>query len=114
MLNVGCRLIDRPVNLIIEVFLEYLLSLLLLKLYLLSFFLFPRLFVPFFFFPSGRFLLPEPFTLSSEIVHVFILQANILVASGAFLSLGAAIVRMFLVIFEFHDLLAELAGLRPE
>lgn len=110
----GCRFIDRPVNLIIEVLLEYLLSLQLLKLYLLSFLLFFCLFVPFLFFSPSYFLFSELFTLTSEIVHVFILQANILVTVRTFLSLGATIVRMFLVVFELQDLLAELTGLWSE
>jgi len=47
-------------------------------------------------------------------MQVFILQANIFGAIETFLGLGAAVVRVLLVVLVLEDLLAVLAGLRSE
>ena len=47
-------------------------------------------------------------------MQVFILQANIFGAIEALLGLGAAVVRVLLVVLVLEDLLAVLAGLRSE
>jgi hypothetical protein len=44
-------------------------------------------------------------------VHVFVLKAHVVLAVGTFFGFAAAIRVVSLVIFEFYDLITELAGL---
>ena len=70
--------------------------------------------------PHALFLLPLPLkflpdlTLAPKGVHVFVLKAHIVLASGTSLGFAATVRCVFLILLELDHLLAVFAGFRLE